>query len=107
MEEKNELINLGDTIQLSGFKEIDSGSMVIVRKLIGSQVRKFQEIMKDFERLTVHLKFVHKTEKSMKYELHADLIHSGKNMNVEALERNLFMALSDIFRKLELLINKE
>jgi len=105
--EDEEIIKLGDVIQLSGFKVIELGEMVVIRKLVGSQVRKFQEIVENFERLTIHLKPVHKTEQHMIYELHADLIHSGKNLNVQAEGRNLFMALSDIFRKLEEIIIKK
>ncbi len=105
--EDEEIIKLGDVIQLSGFKVIEPGEMVVIRKLVGSQVRKFQEIIEDFERLTIHLKPVHKTKQHMIYELHADLIHSGKNLNVQTEGRNLFMALSDIFRKLEELIIKK
>ena len=108
MQDKDpEIIKLGDIIQLSGFKIIEPGEMVIIRKLVGSQVRKFQEMVENFERLTIHLKPVHKTEQNMIYELHADLIHSGKNLNVQAEARNLFMALSDIFRKLEEIIIKK
>ena len=105
--EDEEIINLGEMIQLSGFKVVEPGEMVVIRKLVGSQVRKFQEMIDNFERLTIHLKPVHKTEKNMIYELHADLIHSGKNLNVQTESRNLFMALSDIFRKLEELVKKK
>lgn len=107
MEEKSESINLGDTIQLSGFKELEHGALIVVKKLVGTQVKKFQESIKDFQRINIHLKTVHKTEQNMKYELHAGLIHGGKNINVETIDRNIFMALSSIFEKLETLIKKE
>ena len=104
---EDEAINLGDKIQLSGFKVIGPGEMVIVRKLVGSQVRKFQEMVPDFERLTINLKPVHKTEKHMMYELHANLIHGGKPLATETTNRNLFMGLSDMFKHFESILNKK
>jgi ribosome-associated translation inhibitor RaiA len=103
----NEIINLGDKIELSGFKVISSGEMIIVRKIVGSQVRKFQEFIPDFERLSIHLKPVHKTEQHMKFELHANLIHAGKPTNTETTNRNLFMGLSELFSNFESMLNKK
>jgi len=105
-ENNNESINLGSSIQLSGFKQIESGQMIIAKKIIGTQVRKFQDMIPDFERLTIHLKPIHKTEQNMQYELHADLIHSGKSINSQVINRNLFMGFAEIFKKLETLITK-
>ncbi len=100
-EAQEELMNLGEKIQLSGFKQIDRGNMSIVKKIVGNQVRKIQESLDNFERLKVHLKPIHKTEKSMNHELHAELIYSGKVKNAETTNRNIFMGLSEIFRSFE------
>jgi hypothetical protein len=103
---QDEMINLGSSIQLSGFKQVDPGQRIVVKKIVGSQVRKFQDMLPDFERLTLHLKPVHKTEANMQYELHADIIHGGKNINSQIIARNLFMGLAEIFNKLEVLVKK-
>ncbi len=104
---EDEAINLGDKIQLSGFKVVDPGEMIVVRKLVGSQVRKFQEMMPDFERLAINLKPVHKTEQNMLFELHGNLIHAGKPINTEITNRNLFMGLSELFENFESILNKK
>jgi hypothetical protein len=102
----NEQINLGDSIQLSGFKQVDRSNMIIVKKIVGSQVRKLQDMVEGFERLKIHLKPIHKTEQNMNHELHAELIYSGKLMNSQTTNRNIFMGLSDIFNSLENQIKK-
>jgi ribosome-associated translation inhibitor RaiA len=107
VEENSENINLGDKIQLSGFRVIDSGQLIVIRKIVGSQVRKFQEMIPDFERLTIHLKPIHKTEKNMQYELHANLIHGGNPLNTETINRNLFMGISTLFHNFESMLNKK
>lgn len=103
---ENDEINLGDSIQLSGFKEINSGEMIIVKKMIGSQVRKFQDMIPNFEKLKIHMKPVHKNEDHMQYEMHADLIHEGKILNAKALDRNLFITIAAVLNKLENSIKK-
>ena len=105
-QENDEIIQLGDSIQLSGFKIVDSGEMVIIRKLVGTQVRKFQDMIPGFERLVIHLKPVHKTEKSMIFDLNSELIHEGKVMNAKTENRNLFMGVSELFSKFENMIQK-
>ena len=103
----SESINLGDNIQLSGFKIVSSEELVVVKKLIGTQVRKFQDMLPGFERFVVHLKPIHKTEKNMQYEISAELIHEGKVKNSKIVDRNLFMGLSIIFNKFESMLQKK
>ena len=93
--------DLGGNIQLSGFKEISPGEMVVVKKIVGSYARKFSDSIKGYETLQVHLKQVHKTESSEKYELHAKLVYEGKTKSSESGERNLFVALDSALKKLE------
>jgi ribosome-associated translation inhibitor RaiA len=106
MESNEELINLGNTIELSGFKHVDSGEMIIAKKLIGTQVRKLQDMIPDFERLKINLKPVHKTEQNMLHELHSEIIYAGKVINAQTTNRNLFMALSSIFNSFEEQVKK-
>lgn len=86
---------------MSGFKEISPGEMVVVKKIVGSYARKFSDNIEGYETLSVHLKKVHKTEASEKYEVHAKLVHEGKTKTSEAVERNLFVALDSSLKKLE------
>lgn len=94
-------ITLGGNIQLSGFKEVDGGSMVILRKIVGNYARKFSDRSNTFESLSLRLKTVHQTEASQKHEIHAKLIDNGKPYTAEVLERNLFVAVDSGLKKVD------
>ena len=92
-------MQLGGNIELSGFKDIDGASMVVLKKIIGNHVRRMTEISDKFESLKVTMKPVHETEKSEKYEIHAQLMNDGKPVVSEVVERNLFVAVDDALKK--------
>ena len=93
-------MQLGGNIVLSGFKDIDSASMVILKKIIGNYVRKMSEHSGKFESLHITMKAVHKTEKSEKYEIYAKMVDNGKPFASEAVERNLFIAIDSALKKI-------
>ena len=97
MEEDN---NLSDGVQLTGFRDIDSSSMVVVKKIVGNYARRFSELADKMETLHVTLKPIHQREKSEKYEIHAKLIDNGKVYASEIVDRNLFVAVDDVLKKL-------
>lgn len=92
-------MQLGGNIQLSGFRDIDGASMVVLKKMIGNYARKMSDIKKDFEQLKITMKPIHETEKSEKYEIHASLIAGGKPVTSEVTERNLFVAVDNALKK--------
>lgn len=93
-------IQLGGNIELVGFKELDKGSMVILKKMVGSYARKMSDFSQNFEKLTVHMKSVHEKEKSEKFQLQGKLVDNGKVMNSEITDRNLFFATDKILNNL-------
>ena len=95
----DDLMQLGGNIELSGFKDIDGASMVVLKKIIGNHVRRMTELSDKFESLKVTMKPVHETEKSEKYEIHAQLMNDGKPIVSEVVERNLFVAVDDALKK--------
>ena len=95
----DDIMQLGGNIELSGFKDIDGASMVVLKKIIGNHVRRMTEISDKFESLKVTMKPVHETEKSEKYEIHAQLMNDGKAVVSEVVERNLFVAVDDALKK--------
>lgn len=99
--EAEDVLSLGGNIELSGFRDIDGGSMVIVKKIVGSYAKTFSERCKGFEKLRVHMKLVHETQKSKKYELNAILFDSGKRHTAKEINRNMFFALDSVLKKLE------
>ncbi|MBL7056074.1 hypothetical protein ISS07_04135 [Candidatus Woesearchaeota archaeon] len=97
----DDILELGGSIQLSGFKSVDSASMVILKKIVGSYTRKFADHSSDFQGVSVTMKPVHETEKSEKYEIHAKLMIAGKPHTSEVTERNLFTAIDGALKKIE------
>ena len=98
-------MQLGGNIQLSGFKDIDGASMIVLKKIIGNYGRKFSEFSDKFESLKITMKPVHETKKSEKYEIHAQLMNDGKSVVSEVVERNLFVAVDSALKKIESEIN--
>ena len=101
--EKNnsEDIKLGEQIILSGFQGLDGGSMVILRKMIGNEVRKISDWCEQFEQIRLVLKKTHQTEASEVYEINGNLTDKGKHFNTKVEERNLFLAVSKTLEKLQ------
>ena len=97
----DEPMQLGGNIELSGFRDIDSASMVVLKKIIGNYARRMSDISNKFESLKVTMKPVHETEKSEKYEIHAQLMTAGKPIVSEVVERNLFVAVDSVLKKIE------
>ncbi len=96
-------IELGGHIRLSGFSDIDGGSMIIVKKIIGSFVKKVSEKNPKFQSLTVTFKKIHGSEEketSGKYELKASLL-ADKQYNAEVTHLNLMFAVDKVLKKVE------
>ena len=94
-------MQLGGNIELSGFRDIDGASMVVLKKIVGNYGRRFSEIADKFESLKITTKPIHETEKSEKYEIHAQLMADGKPYVSEVIERNLFVAVDEALKKIE------
>lgn len=95
MEENSEekILQLGGNIELSGFHEMDKGVMIILKKMVGNYARKMSDRVKNFEKLSLHLKRVHEKEKGEIYEIHAKMINDGgKLLTSIQTDRNLFVA---------------
>tara|TARA_Y100000294_G_C8557187_1_gene337636 strand:- start:2091 stop:2399 length:309 start_codon:yes stop_codon:yes gene_type:complete len=93
-------MQLGGNIELSGFKDIDGASMVVLKKMIGNYAKRISEISEKFESLHINMKPIHEREKSEMYEIHAKLIKDGKPVVSEVVERNLFIAVDSALKKI-------
>ena len=100
-ETTEETVQLGGNIELSGFKEVDGGTMIILKKIIGTYARKFSDTLKNFEKLSVTMKTIHETESSKKYEINAKVIDNGTPHNASITDRNLFVAVDSVMKKLQ------
>jgi hypothetical protein len=102
-EENSDEMKLGGNIRLSGFRDIDGGSMIIVRKLVGSAVRRFSEIS-PVDEISFVLKPIHQNEDNKKYEIHGKLRAGGEIYNSDFTDKNLFVSLDKVLKKIEAMI---
>ena len=93
-------MELGGNITLTGFKTLDKDTLVIVKKIVGTYVKKISEKNDKFQSLTITLKPIHERETSEKYELKANLT-GEKQYNSEVTDRNLMFALDKVLKKLD------
>ena len=96
----NKSINLGGNIELTGFRDIDSSTMAILKKRLDNYSKRIGELTKKLDMIHITLKPVHEREKSEKYELHAKIIDGGKVYTSEVTERNLFVAFDAVLKKI-------
>ena len=90
---------LGGNIELSGFRDIDSSSMIVVKKIVGNHARRIAELSKKLETIHITLKPIHQREKSEKYEVYVRVLDDGKVFASEAVDRNLFVAIDDALKR--------
>lgn len=94
------MIELGGNINLAGFKDLEPGVLIVVKKVVGNYAKKISEQATEFQELTLTLKEVHKTEKNQKNELHGKLVTDKKVYSAEVTDFNLFYAMDKVLSKL-------
>jgi ribosome-associated translation inhibitor RaiA len=94
-------LQLGGNIQLTGFSALDRGQMVVLKKIVGNYAKRLSQISSNFEELSLTMKPVHETEANKMYELHAKLMDNGKPIVSEITDRNLFVAIDSVLKKIE------
>jgi len=97
-------IMLGGNIELVGFKELDGGSMVILKKMVGNHVRKMSDIAANFEKLTVTMKKV--GAGSNKFEINAKMMDNGRPYTSEVTDFNLFFTMDKALSQIQSQIAK-
>lgn len=97
---------LGGNIEMAGFRELDSGSMVVLKKIVGNYARRFSDKCSNFEKLSLKMKNVHETEASKKFEVHGMVIDKGKTYTSELTDRNIFIVVDSVLKKIENEIKK-
>ncbi|MBS3117593.1 hypothetical protein J4430_01810 [Candidatus Woesearchaeota archaeon] len=95
------MIELGGNIRLAGFKDLEPAKLVVVKKVVGNYAKKLEGRTGGFSELSLHLKEVHKTEKSSKFEVQGKLIVEGKQpMAAEVVDYNLFFAIDKVLARI-------
>jgi len=90
------LIELGGNITLTGFQDRDYAELIVVKKIVGRYARQISDQHPGFESLAVTLKPVHQNA----FELHGRCRVAGKSVEAEATERNLFVTLDLVLKRL-------
>lgn len=103
VETEDDVLELGGSIQLSGFSSVDKASMIILKKIVGNYAKKFSERSENFESLGLTAKPIHQNQDSApnKYELHAKLVDNGKVYASEVTDNNVFVAVDSALKKVE------
>ena len=96
----HESLSLGGNIELIGFKQVSLSDVVVVKKLVGHYTRKIQENCKNFEKIIVMLKEIHKVDNNSKAEIHVKVMDDGKAFSSEVVDKNLFVALDSALKKM-------
>lgn len=97
----DESLSLGGNIELAGFNELDFGSMLILKKIVGNYAKKISERVEKFEKIKITMKTVHERERSEKYEVKGHLFTGGQPIVSEETDRNLFFALDKVLKRIE------
>ena len=96
-----DVLQLGGNIELSGFRDVDRSSFVIVKKIVGNYARKFSDSSSSFEKLQLSLKPANANEAKSKFELHALLVNDGQTHSAQETDHNLFVVLDNTLKKIE------
>ena len=91
------MINFGDKIELKEFKDLEPGDMTVLKKLIGNHANGFH----DFQKLSLHLKNVHKKEQDTEYQVNGMLVKDDKQYEAESTNYNLFFVISEVLENLK------
>jgi hypothetical protein len=93
-------VQLGGNIELTGFSELDGANVIVVKKIVGSYARKISDHRSDFSKLRLTLKAVHKQDHSEKFELHGQVLAGNESFNAEITDRNLYVVIDSVMKKL-------
>ena len=86
-------MELGGNICLEGFDELEPGTLIVLKKMIGNYAKNIAEKTK-FEKLELTL-----TEESKKYKIEVKLVIEGKEKKEDAEDKNLFFAVHKVLEK--------
>ena len=92
---------LGGNIELAGFREIDGGSMIVLKKIIGNYARRFSDRLQNVEKLSLTLKKVHDSGGSPRFEVHCLLAAGGQQYNSDLTDFNLFFVTDKVLKNIE------
>ena len=91
----SDTLQLGGNIELTGFSDVDSSSMIVLKKIIGNYARRFSD-KASFEKLSIAMK-----NGSNVFELSSTLVVNGKNLVSSNSADNIFFAVDGCLKSME------
>jgi len=86
---------LGGNIELAGFRVLDAGSMIVLKKIIGNYARKFADNHQN-EKLALAL-----AQDAGVYALTGSVLLQGRELQAEHADKNVFFLVDTVLKKLE------
>ena len=91
--------DFSNSIQLAGFRDLDSSTMDVILKNINNHARRIAELVGNIGRIHITLKYLHEREKSEIYDIHTKITSGGKVYASHVTDRNLFAAVDKALQK--------
>ena len=85
-------------MELKGFGKLDKVNNSVINKIVGTYTKKYRDVLTDFEKLHLHMKPVHGSNK--KVEIHGKVVAGGQVYSSEITDFNLYFTLDKVLRKL-------
>ena len=86
---------LGGNIELAGFRDLDGGSMIVLKKIIGNYARRFSD-QHGSEKLALQL-----SRDADAFALTGSVVRIGKTITAEHADKNVFVLVDSVLKKLE------
>lgn len=86
---------LGGNIELVGFNDLDGGSMIVLKKIIGNYARTFSDQLNGIEKLSLTIQ-----RTAQQYELHCSLRANGQHVEARHADGNVFFLVDQALKKI-------
>jgi hypothetical protein len=91
---------LGGNIELSGFRELDGGSMIVLKKIIGNYARRFSDSYGS-EKMSLRI-----TQGAGVFALTGTVLCKGNNITVDHSDKNVFFLVDAVLKRIEQELSK-
>lgn len=91
---------LGGNIELSGFRELDGGSMIVLKKIIGNYARRFSDSYGS-EKMELRI-----AKGAGIYALTGSVLCKGQKVTVDHSDKNVFFLVDAVLKRIEQEISK-
>ncbi|MEM4254192.1 MAG: hypothetical protein QXR48_02285 [Candidatus Woesearchaeota archaeon] len=98
--ENSETQLLGGNIELTGFRALDGGSMIVLKKIIGNYARRFSDNYGN-EKMSLTL-----SKGTDQFSLSASVLCKGNKITVEHADKNVFFLVDAVLKRIEQEISK-